>query len=724
MGAATITAADIDNGSNDACVLADLTLDVTSFDCTNVGANTVTLSVTDNNNNVSTATATVTVEDNVAPVAIAQDITVQLDASGAATITAADIDNGSNDACGIASLALSKADFDCSNIGPNNVTLTVTDNNGNVSTVDANVEVKDETKPDITCVSSQERYVDPYQTYYTVQGTEFDATATDACGVASLTYSGGIAPTSGDSMNEVKLLLGVNTMTWTAVDVNNNSSNCSTSVTIKKRPTTLTYNGDHSEQYSDQTNLSATLIDNVSGTGIAGKMIKFSIGSQSTSAVTDANGVASTTLILTQDPANSYMVETEFPEDAGYLGSTDSDAFNITRENAMIAYTGQSLQATPSTRDTEAIVILSANIQDITANTSYSLYDAFEGDIRNAKVNFMIVETGENSGWLQVTDLVDPSDSKTGRVSYEWLAQLTGNNTSESFTIRVMVDNGFYIAEDETVVTVYIPTGDFITGGGYLLPDNSAGQYASTPGLKTNFGFNVKYNKKGTQLKGHMNVIFRRLESDGIVHKYQIKSNAVQSLGVDVSDPDAQVATFITKSNLSDITDPDNPISLGGNLILKVNMTDRGEPGTYDSISFDLTDGNSGVLLFSSNWSVILSEEMNLAGGNLLVHSGFSLEGASEDIETSTTETKSTTVLDFTVSPNPSIDYFTVHILTENKRDKINLSVHDYSGSVVYQTTGKPNDTYTFGHNFQAGTYIVRVEQAGEVQKKIVIRDN
>ena len=53
---------------------------------------------TDNNSNVSTCTATVTVEDNVAPTAICQDITVPLDAAGNVSITANDIDNGSSDA--------------------------------------------------------------------------------------------------------------------------------------------------------------------------------------------------------------------------------------------------------------------------------------------------------------------------------------------------------------------------------------------------------------------------------------------------------------------------------------------------------------------------------------------------------------------------------------------------------------------------------------------------
>ncbi|MEO0497758.1 MAG: hypothetical protein AAF141_10370, partial [Pseudomonadota bacterium] len=104
-----IAAAQIDNGSNDACGITSMTLDTTIFDCSDVGSNTVTLTVTDTNGNVDSCTATVTVEDNVQPTVVCQDIKVQLDTTGNATITASQIDNGSNDACGIASMVLDTA---------------------------------------------------------------------------------------------------------------------------------------------------------------------------------------------------------------------------------------------------------------------------------------------------------------------------------------------------------------------------------------------------------------------------------------------------------------------------------------------------------------------------------------------------------------------------------------------------------------------------------------
>jgi hypothetical protein len=105
-GNGSTTAALVNNGSSDNCAIASLALSQTAFVCSEVGANTETLTVTDVNGNVSTCTTVVTVEDNVNPVAICQNITVQLDATGNATITPAQVNNGSSDACGIASLSL------------------------------------------------------------------------------------------------------------------------------------------------------------------------------------------------------------------------------------------------------------------------------------------------------------------------------------------------------------------------------------------------------------------------------------------------------------------------------------------------------------------------------------------------------------------------------------------------------------------------------------------
>ncbi|MBK9357829.1 MAG: hypothetical protein IPN08_10645 [Bacteroidales bacterium] len=117
-GNALITPAQINNGSTDDCGIAGLALSRTAFTCTDISTNPnlVTLTVTDNSGNTSTCNAYVTVEDITPPTAVCQNITVQLDVTGHASITASQINNGSSDACGIASMSVSPDAFDCSDI--------------------------------------------------------------------------------------------------------------------------------------------------------------------------------------------------------------------------------------------------------------------------------------------------------------------------------------------------------------------------------------------------------------------------------------------------------------------------------------------------------------------------------------------------------------------------------------------------------------------------------
>jgi len=221
-GNATITPDQIDNGSNDACGIQDISLDITTFNCSNIGDNTVELTVTDNNNNVSTCSAIVTVEDNIAPEAICQSITVQLDSNGTATIVADDIDNGSNDNCGTVTLAASQTIFTCTDVGDNNITLEVTDANNNVSTCTAIVTVEDNLPPTILCQDITVQL--DSDGLATIAALDIDGGSTDACGTVSLTAS----QTSFDCSN-----VGDVIVTLTATDVNGNSSTCDATVTVE-----------------------------------------------------------------------------------------------------------------------------------------------------------------------------------------------------------------------------------------------------------------------------------------------------------------------------------------------------------------------------------------------------------------------------------------------------------------------------------------------------------
>ncbi|MEM8510238.1 MAG: gliding motility-associated C-terminal domain-containing protein [Bacteroidota bacterium] len=209
-GQASIVASDIDNGSVDNCAIATRSLDISTFDCSDVGSNTVTLTVTDSSGNSASATAAVTVTESIAPIALAQDITVELDTSGNVTINASDIDNGSSDNCSIASISLDTTAFSCADLGQNTVTLTVTDTSGNASTATAVVTVEENTNQQLTAITQD----------ITVQ--------LDANGVVSITPQD-VDNGSGSGCNSTPSLsldvssfdcssLGQNTVTLTATE--------------------------------------------------------------------------------------------------------------------------------------------------------------------------------------------------------------------------------------------------------------------------------------------------------------------------------------------------------------------------------------------------------------------------------------------------------------------------------------------------------------------------
>ncbi|WP_157503307.1 HYR domain-containing protein [Mangrovimonas xylaniphaga] len=70
-GIVTIAPSDIDFGSDDNCGIVSWDLDVTAFDCSNIGDNTVTLTVEDAAGNSSSCSATVTVTDNSTSASVA-----------------------------------------------------------------------------------------------------------------------------------------------------------------------------------------------------------------------------------------------------------------------------------------------------------------------------------------------------------------------------------------------------------------------------------------------------------------------------------------------------------------------------------------------------------------------------------------------------------------------------------------------------------------------------
>ncbi len=221
-GTITLLPSLVNNGSADNCGVT-LSVMPNTFTCANIGNNTVTLKATDPGNNMATCTATVKIQDVTAPQAKCKNINVFLDNSGHASIVAADVNNGSSDACGISSMTINYGEFDCGQLGatPVTVQLTVKDLYNNQASCLAYVYVKDIIAPTAVCTNTTVN-LGPGGSV-AVPTAPLAANSTDNCGVTS--YS----PTA-KSYNSSNL--GVNNLTITVKDFSGNAATCVSQVTV------------------------------------------------------------------------------------------------------------------------------------------------------------------------------------------------------------------------------------------------------------------------------------------------------------------------------------------------------------------------------------------------------------------------------------------------------------------------------------------------------------
>jgi hypothetical protein len=261
------------------------------------------------NTNAASADATVTVVDDIAPTVHTQNITVHLDATGHASITAAQINDGSTDNCSIASYVLNKTSFDCSNVGGNTVSLTVTDVNTNPASADATVTVVDDAKPIITAPANKSVNNDADVCGANVAvGT---ATATDNCGV------GTPMGTRSDALAlNASYPVGTTTITWNVTDVHGNAAAPKTTivtVTDHENPVIANCASDinlkacaDNPTWSDPTvsdNCSASIVQTSTGFH-SGDHIENGATKTIVYTATDASGnQASCSFTVTRDPA-------------------------------------------------------------------------------------------------------------------------------------------------------------------------------------------------------------------------------------------------------------------------------------------------------------------------------------------------------------------------------------------------------------------------------------
>ena len=217
------------SGSNpsDNCGVDTVTVSPSTFDCSNVGANTVTVTVTDVNGNISTCTAIVTVEDNLAPaVTCPADIIVSNDLGFCDAVV--DFTPTATDNCSGTTISSVPASGSVFPLGTTTVTVTATDAAGNIDVCTFDVTVNDDEDPVLTCPADVVVENDLGECYYVIVGDEFDPITTDNC--TSLTVVNDISGTS--TLDGEKFLFGDTLVTWTADDGNGNVLTCTATITV------------------------------------------------------------------------------------------------------------------------------------------------------------------------------------------------------------------------------------------------------------------------------------------------------------------------------------------------------------------------------------------------------------------------------------------------------------------------------------------------------------
>ncbi len=381
-GSVIISGSDVDAGSYDPDgAITSLSVSPNTFTCSQKGVNSVILTVTDNEGLSATCSATVTVEDKTPPVMTCKNFTLHLNTNGTATLTPADINNGSSDNCSSSLfLYLSRTEFDCSDTGsPVSVTLIGTDDSGNSASCTSQVTVLDNVAPVVN--------TKPFNIVLGSSGTaillptDIDNGTYDNCGNVTLS----VAPDHFSCSD-----LGQKTVTLTAIDSHGNSSTQDVTVTISS---TLQIIG----MSLSNCDLSPTLaLFDADAEGGNGTFTYFWRGLNAGS--------------------QPFMVIIPFPPSLLFsnISTLESPFFNNTMANG---FYNIRLVVTDGNGCTDSSEISINKTGPVFDNQTFRSSEACEGEIETYSVNY---KTDATYSWSVVNGTILTSDPDTSQISVRW----------------------------------------------------------------------------------------------------------------------------------------------------------------------------------------------------------------------------------------------------------------------------------------------------------------
>jgi photosystem II stability/assembly factor-like uncharacterized protein len=151
-GQAVINENDVVVANTDNCQANPVSISQSIFNCSDIG-DPIQIDITssDDAGNENSCTVIVEVEDNFDPLFTCQDVEISLNEFGEVNIGAGDIIFGLFDPCGIGEVTLSKSSFNCSNVGINEVFVSISDLYNNIGFCSVDVTIIDDLAPIVQC---------------------------------------------------------------------------------------------------------------------------------------------------------------------------------------------------------------------------------------------------------------------------------------------------------------------------------------------------------------------------------------------------------------------------------------------------------------------------------------------------------------------------------------------------------------------------------------------
>ncbi len=615
-----LTAVTTSAAASDTCD-GSLTATIDNAGPYSLGVTNVAWSATDAESNTETCQTTATVVDTLSPSigTAAADMTVECgDIANAAALTAWLASNGgatASDICGGVTWSnnFTGLSDDCGDTGSATVTFTATDDSGRTASTTATFVIEDTTNPEIRCPSDIAVRSSAGQCELFVPFTIGRSDTCDASPLVTCTdQDGATVNPAGDTFP----VGDTTTVTCTAEDCATNTDQCSFMIDVNDPPQITAINPvSQVVQYSDKiVPVVITATDcgpgplTISATGVPSNL---SLPVVADACNNVANGVECTFTLEGQVlvPSGDYDVVVTVTDDEGVDSVPGGITIQVTPEDAVALWDSDNPVAaqvdSPGGDSGEFFLI--ANIEELVPDAD-TVAMPLPGDIGEAVVTITLAPIGPGPSYNVTCVAQNDPPPYVYRADSGFLTVQCAFDDVSVNTYHALLEVGsdhagvYYRGSAEDVLTIFDPSLGFTTGGGFF--------YWPGTQERTNFGFTMKYNKKGKRVQGSLLVI--RHFGGGMIAR--LKSNAIEGLAVG-DGSGFEWASFAGKATFQRQSWAE-PI---GNFQFLAYTEDYGEPGAgADRFWVQVTKDRASEAELSLPDEAPLSAE-TIVGGNIVV---------------------------------------------------------------------------------------------------------